>query len=410
MTMKALLLGACLLGATETFAQSPLAPNAPEDRPVHFSNTDQHRRLVAAAAPHVEAARKSWPEAKGRYLKGLPPRHVFFITTELVDGAGRREIVFVEVQEIKDGIVTGLIANEISSVSGFHQGQHHSVAEAGIWDWTISKPDGTEEGNRVGKFLETYRPADPVVPEPEKAQLAFLERRGRELATRVRIEAAARGLLEKQGHPMKGLSSPVIVQDRARWLIFFEKGPEVPYKVWQVLECRAEDLGGMRSIEIQPLPKGAEEMAASQLLFKQQLKEVAADMHEIPISDGDRDYSVYLFPRQTNAREITVGRDMKMSFVSGLEKPWVVTTFHQSVHKVNPEDLRKQLPKGAAEPGWIHNHALSDYPTETDVVLAILFPNLRWHVLGKAWHFQIAADGGIRWLPMPRRADPGESR
>ena len=27
-----------------------------------------------------------------------------------------------------------------------------------VLDWTISKPDGTEEGNFVGKFLDTYRP------------------------------------------------------------------------------------------------------------------------------------------------------------------------------------------------------------------------------------------------------------
>jgi hypothetical protein len=32
------------------------------------------------------------------------------------------------------------------------------VSEAELLDWLITKPDGSEEGNVVGKFLDTYRP------------------------------------------------------------------------------------------------------------------------------------------------------------------------------------------------------------------------------------------------------------
>ena len=32
------------------------------------------------------------------------------------------------------------------------------MKESDVLDWTISKPDGTEEGNFVGKFLDTYKP------------------------------------------------------------------------------------------------------------------------------------------------------------------------------------------------------------------------------------------------------------
>jgi uncharacterized protein YegJ (DUF2314 family) len=138
------------------YTQSTLAPNAPEDKPVGFTG-DQHQRLLKAVAPYVAQARKTWPTAKANYLKGLPPKHVFFVTVELADMRGKREITFVEVQKIENGIITGLIANEISTVSGYKAGQRFSIAEAEIWDWTISKPDGTEDGNLVGKFLETYK-------------------------------------------------------------------------------------------------------------------------------------------------------------------------------------------------------------------------------------------------------------
>lgn len=34
-----------------------------------------------------------------------------------------------------------------------------SFAESMLIDWTISKPDGTEEGNYIGKFLDDYQAA-----------------------------------------------------------------------------------------------------------------------------------------------------------------------------------------------------------------------------------------------------------
>lgn len=400
--MKNALFCAILLCSPYALSQSTLSPNAPADKPVGFSNGQQYQELMKAIAPYVEQAKKSWPQAKENYLKGLPPRHVFFVTTELIDVRGKREIVFIEVRNIKNGIIDGLIANEISTVSGFKQGQLHAVSEGEIWDWTISKPDGSEEGNVVGRFLETYKSMPPVVPGPDKAQLTFIENRGRELATRVRIEIAARAFLEGQGVKTKNISSPVIVQDGNRWLIFFEKNLGSPYEVMKVLECRLSDLGGMREVEGAAFPKTAEGMAESQLTFKKQLKDLATEMYEIPISDGNSDFSLYLFPRQKNPDEIMVGRDMKMSFVSSQAKPWVVTTFHQTIHKVKPRDMQKALPVGATEPGFVHNHALSEYPTETDVVLAILFPSVRWHILGKQWHFLIGSDGTIQQAPMPR--------
>jgi hypothetical protein len=33
-----------------------------------------------------------------------------------------------------------------------------TVQEKDVYDWTISRPDGSEDGNYVGKFLDTYHP------------------------------------------------------------------------------------------------------------------------------------------------------------------------------------------------------------------------------------------------------------
>ena len=140
----------------ETAKLTPLAANAPEDQPVK-ANLDE-KKFDEAIKPYVEQARKTYAEVKARFLAGLPSRHVFFVTARLHDSAGRWEQVFVEVKEISGGKIKGLIANDIQNVSGYKLGNSFTFPESELLDWTISKPDGTEEGNIVGKFLETYHP------------------------------------------------------------------------------------------------------------------------------------------------------------------------------------------------------------------------------------------------------------
>lgn len=135
-----------------------VSPDAPKDRPVDASGAEAVRRFEEAIKPYVEKARKSYPEAKKRYLAGLPPKHTFFVTTRLHDGSGQFEQVFIAVREIKGGRIKGLIWSEIQTVAGYKMGDEYTFPESELFDWLIAKPDGTEEGNFVGKFLDTYNP------------------------------------------------------------------------------------------------------------------------------------------------------------------------------------------------------------------------------------------------------------
>ncbi len=137
--------------------QPQLATNAPVDKPVSASAT-QATALDRAIAPYVAKARQSYPKAKQRYLAGLPPQHAFFVTTRLRDKSGVFEQVFIAVKTIKGGKITGTIASDLSAVKGYKRGQEYTFAEPDLLDWLIAKPDGTEEGNFVGKFLDTYKP------------------------------------------------------------------------------------------------------------------------------------------------------------------------------------------------------------------------------------------------------------
>jgi hypothetical protein len=130
-----------------------LAPNAPKDKPVTASSV---ARMQTAIAPYVAQARASYPQAKARYLAGLPKGQAFFLTLPLSDAEGHVEQVFVAVRRIADGQVSGAIASDILSVKGYRNGQAITFPESQAIDWLISKPDGSEEGNVVGKYLETH--------------------------------------------------------------------------------------------------------------------------------------------------------------------------------------------------------------------------------------------------------------
>jgi hypothetical protein len=127
-----------------------LAKNAPVDKPVSMSVPPTQLAELTAAA------RKTYLDAKARYLRGLPEGEHFFVTRTL-SSPGEREYVFIAVSKIRDGKVIGTIASDILHVKGFKSGDAYTFAEADIEDWLITKPDGSEEGNAIGKLLDTLQ-------------------------------------------------------------------------------------------------------------------------------------------------------------------------------------------------------------------------------------------------------------
>jgi len=132
------------------------APNAAQDKSIS-ADSSQALRVEASILPYIESARKTYPEAKARYLEGLPEGSVFYITTRLYDLHGRFELVFIRVRNIAEGQITGMISNRISTVKGYQEGDIYTFPEKDLVDWTILNPDGGEEGNAVGKFLDTIK-------------------------------------------------------------------------------------------------------------------------------------------------------------------------------------------------------------------------------------------------------------
>lgn len=163
--LRLALLG-CLLTGTASLAQAqhrppssgPRSAHAPTDQPLAFAATDGARRLRefdAQIAGAVKQAHTTLPGVKKRFREGLPQEHVLFLTTRLYDANGTFEQVFIRVREWSGSTVQGIIANELLTVQSFTQGQQITFPEKAVLDWTISLPDGSEEGNFVGKLLDS---------------------------------------------------------------------------------------------------------------------------------------------------------------------------------------------------------------------------------------------------------------
>ena len=139
-------------------AQEPyVSPDAPRDDPLSIQNFEERDDFLKTIEPCVREARRTYARARARFLAGLPPKHGFFVVIRLSDDHDRFEQVFVAVDRIEDGAIEGRIWSPVHMLGGYTPGAPLSVLEKEIVDWVITKPDGGEEGNLIGKYIDRVR-------------------------------------------------------------------------------------------------------------------------------------------------------------------------------------------------------------------------------------------------------------
>lgn len=147
-----------LIQASTLWAQElpRLSPNAPQDKPFRLNPSDISAK-DKEFEPFILLALKTYPDAKKRYLIGLPRGEHFYVVTRLSEGTGTFEQTFIAVTEIQDGFISGKIANNLVTLKNLKVGDPVKFPESKVMDWLISKPDGSEEGNFVGKFVDSQK-------------------------------------------------------------------------------------------------------------------------------------------------------------------------------------------------------------------------------------------------------------
>lgn len=123
---------------------------------VNIIGRQQFEAMLKLEAPYLAKARATYPSAKRRYLAGLPPGYSFAVRKHLTEpGTQRLEGVYIDVDAIKEGKIYGRI--EDVELPSFRRGQRISFPESELEDWAIFHPDGSVDGDVVGKFLKSAR-------------------------------------------------------------------------------------------------------------------------------------------------------------------------------------------------------------------------------------------------------------
>lgn len=132
-------------------------PSGPDEEPYSRRNQDRtssvNQAQVDALIPMVERARSMLPAVKKRFKKGLGKGTELYLTIRLHDPNGRMEQVYARIVSWKKEEIVGIISNEMS-LTTHQKGDILQIAEKDVIDWTITTPDGDEEGNIIGKYLE----------------------------------------------------------------------------------------------------------------------------------------------------------------------------------------------------------------------------------------------------------------
>jgi hypothetical protein len=133
----------------------PKKGESPKDVPLALTSTKEAAAYDRRLAPYVAKGRATYPAAKKRFLSGLPRGHHFAVKARLKDKSGHFEDCFIGVRKIENGRVFGVVDSQILLVEGYKSGQPVVLPESQVDDWVIVRPDGSEEGNFVGKFMDT---------------------------------------------------------------------------------------------------------------------------------------------------------------------------------------------------------------------------------------------------------------
>ncbi|MBX0291598.1 hypothetical protein K3G63_14200 [Hymenobacter sp. HSC-4F20] len=128
-------------------AQEPAAPTIPL-----LVQQLAHAPEPLPAMP-LKEARRTLPQARQRYQRGLPAGTNFFLTARVLNEAATPEPVVVLIDTWQAGHITGRIMRFGADGRATPAGATDFEEEA-ILDWILLRPNGAEEGNYLGKFLD----------------------------------------------------------------------------------------------------------------------------------------------------------------------------------------------------------------------------------------------------------------
>lgn len=169
-----------LLAFTGIFAQ--ITPggreSAPKPAPVE-TRVEEPVRYQAAIAPYIAASIGTYPDARKRFLAGLPRKTSLIVSVRLDGGGGPPGLATIKVTNIdeKKGLIYGRSLADVKGHFGIRQDDDVTLHEADVIDWKITHPDGSVEGDGVGKYIDSLgsdtNPSDLLLDQRDKDLLSI---------------------------------------------------------------------------------------------------------------------------------------------------------------------------------------------------------------------------------------------
>ncbi len=99
-------------------------------------------------------AKARLPELQKKFNKGLEPGFSLLLKAPFTTDSGGNEWMWIEVTAWNNTDITGVLQNKPYEVIGLVAGALVTANQEDIFDYMLSKPDGTYEGNETGKLME----------------------------------------------------------------------------------------------------------------------------------------------------------------------------------------------------------------------------------------------------------------
>jgi uncharacterized protein YegJ (DUF2314 family) len=105
-----------------------------------------------------EKARAQLPALAKRFREGLTPGEYLMLKAPFKTSGGGTEWMWVEVRSWPtSGSISGLLRNDPQDVPGLRAGQGVEIKEAQVFDYLLTKPDGSQEGNSTGAVIQAMQ-------------------------------------------------------------------------------------------------------------------------------------------------------------------------------------------------------------------------------------------------------------
>ncbi|WP_046245293.1 hypothetical protein [Hymenobacter terrenus] len=114
-------------------------------------------RDEATLADPTREALRTLPQAKKRFLAGLPEGDQFLLSVRVLATDTSFRQASVRVLGWHGNTVQALLLADTANSAGAHEPVPISFPEAAVLDWTLLRASGREEGNYVGRHLDTSR-------------------------------------------------------------------------------------------------------------------------------------------------------------------------------------------------------------------------------------------------------------